>query len=86
LAAAPNHNAGIASAVNNDIARIGGLLAVAILPGLAGLTPAAYNDPARLATGFHHAVIIAGVVCALGGVLAALTIQSHPLDLDEAGA
>lgn len=83
LAAAPDHNAGIASAVNNDIARIGGLLAVAVLPGLAGLTPSAYDDPARLATGFHHAVIIAGVVCALGGVLAALTIQSNRLNLDE---
>lgn len=84
LAAAPDHNAGIASAVNNDIARIGGLLAVAVLPGLAGLTPSAYDDPARLAAGFHHAVIIAGSVCAFGGVLAAVTIQSNRLNLDEA--
>ncbi len=82
LAAAPDHNAGIASAVNNDIARIGGLLAVAVLPGLAGLTPAAYDDPARLATGFHHAVIIAGAFCAFGGVLAALTVQSTRLNVD----
>jgi EmrB/QacA subfamily drug resistance transporter len=82
LAAAPDHNAGIASAVNNDIARIGGLLAVAVLPGLAGLTPSAYDDPVRLAAGFHHAVIIAGAVCAFGGVLAALTIQSNRLNLD----
>ena len=85
LAAAPDHNAGIASAVNNDIARIGGLLAVAVLPGLAGLTPSAYNDPARLAAGFHHAVLIAGAVCAFGGVLAALTIQSNRLNLDGSG-
>lgn len=86
LAAAPDHNAGIASAVNNDIARIGGLLAVAVLPGLAGLTPSAYDDPARLATGFHHAVLIAGAVCAFGGLLAALTIQSNRLNLDDPGA
>ena len=84
LAAAPDHNAGIASAVNNDIARIGGLLAVAVLPGLAGLTPAAYADPARLSTGFHHAVLIAGAVCAFGGVLAALFIQSTRLNVESA--
>jgi EmrB/QacA subfamily drug resistance transporter len=82
LAAAPDHNAGIASAVNNDIARIGGLLAVAVLPGLAGLTPAAYTDPARLSVGFHHAVLIAGALCALGGVLAAFTIQSNRLNVE----
>ena len=82
LAAAPDHNAGIASAVNNDIARIGGLLAVAVLPGLAGLTPSAYADPARLSTGFHHAVLIAGAVCAFGGLLAALFIQSKPLNME----
>ena len=82
LAAAPDHNAGIASAVNNDIARIGGLLAVAVLPGLAGLTPSAYGDPARLSTGFHHAVLIAGAVCAFGGVLAALFIESNRLNVD----
>ena len=40
LAAAPPHQVGIASAVNNDVARTAGLLAVAVLPGVAGITQA----------------------------------------------
>jgi EmrB/QacA subfamily drug resistance transporter len=77
LAAAPAHQVGIASAVNNDIARAGGLLAVAVLPGLAGITPHSYLHPALLSTGFHHAVIIAGALFAFGGVLSALLIRGR---------
>lgn len=76
LAAAPNHWAGIASAVNNDVARVAGLLAVAVLPALAGLTNAAYADPVRFSAGFHRAVLIAAALCAAGGILAALTIRN----------
>jgi len=58
----------------NGGARAGGLLAVAVLPGLAGISPHAYDHPALLSTGFHHAVLIAAALCALGGVLSALLI------------
>ena len=78
LAAAPTHWAGIASAVNNDVARVAGLLAVAVLPGLAGITPAAYADPTLFSAGFRSAVLIAAGLCAAGGVLAALTIRNPP--------
>jgi EmrB/QacA subfamily drug resistance transporter len=79
LAAAPEHQVGVASAINNDVARTAGLLAVAVLPALAGITPAAYADPAALSSGFHRAVIIAGVLCAAGGLLAAFTIRDDVL-------
>jgi MFS family permease len=64
MSSAPAEHAGIASAVNNDVARFGGLLAVAILPALAGITGTAYLHPDTLAAGFRTAVLISGALCA----------------------
>jgi EmrB/QacA subfamily drug resistance transporter len=83
LAAAPTHLVGVASAVNNDVARAAGLLAVAVLPSLAGITEHAYDSPAALATGFHHAVLIAAGLCAAGGLLSAVLIEDRPATADE---
>jgi EmrB/QacA subfamily drug resistance transporter len=76
LAAAPADHAGVASAVNNDVARAAGLIAVAVLPALAGITGDSYLHPVLLAHGFRTAAIIASVFCAAGGVLAGLTIRN----------
>jgi EmrB/QacA subfamily drug resistance transporter len=76
LAAAPDHQAGVASAINNDVARVAGLIAVAVLPSLAGITPEAYANPEMLSSGFQRAVLIAGGLCVAGGLLALLTIRS----------
>jgi len=78
MSSAPAHHSGIASAVNNDVARFGGLLAVAVLPALAGITGTAYLHPHALAAGFKTAVLICGATCAAGGLLAALTITNPP--------
>jgi len=86
LAAAPEHQVGIASAVNNAVARTAGLLAVAVLPALAGITPTALAHPAALSTGFHHAVLIAAGLCIAGGLLAWLTISDDVLAGEPAPA
>ena len=79
LAAAPERQVGLASAVNNAVARTAGLLAVAVLPALAGITPAALTDPAALSGGFHRAVLITAALCIAGGLLAAVTISDRVL-------
>jgi EmrB/QacA subfamily drug resistance transporter len=75
LAAIGEERSGIASAVNNTVSRVAGLIAVAALPGIVGLTADAMNDPARLTTGFRAAMIVTGALCMAGGALAAFTIR-----------
>lgn len=85
LAAAPDRQAGVASAVNNDVARTGGLLAVAVLPGLAGISAADYAVPLALDAGFQRGMLIAAALCGLGGLLAAATIRRDVLAADGDG-
>jgi len=86
MSSAPAEHSGIASAVNNDVARFGGLLAVAVLPALAGITGDVYLHPQALAAGFRTAVLISGALCAAGGLLAAVTITNPARVSGPAGA
>jgi EmrB/QacA subfamily drug resistance transporter len=70
LASAEDRHSGVASGVNNAVARAAQLLAVAVLPVVVGLTGDAYNDPALFAAGFANAMLISGGVVAAGGLLA----------------
>jgi hypothetical protein len=80
LAAADAHHAGIASGVNNAVARSAQLLAVAVVPVAAGLSGDAFADPAAFAPGFTRAMLISGAMVAAGGVLAAIVIDRQPDD------
>jgi len=86
MSSAPAQHSGIASAINNDVARFGGLLAVAVLPALAGITGTAYLHPDALAAGFRTAVLISGATCIAGGILAAFTITNPAREPRPAGA
>ncbi len=77
LDALHDSHAGIASGVNNAVARIAGLLAAALLPFLAGLSGiAAPSDPAYTA-GFQRAMWICAACLAAGGVISAVTVRSR---------
>jgi EmrB/QacA subfamily drug resistance transporter len=86
LAAASEKRAGVASAVNNEVARVAGLIAVAALPIAVGITASTYAHPAELTDGFQMAVVVAGLLCMAGGVLSWFTIRNPERDVEKVEA
>ncbi|WP_067808533.1 MFS transporter [Nocardia beijingensis] len=84
LGAVPASEAGIASGVNNAVARTAQLLAVAALPGLAGIS-GALGDPAAFDAGFATAMWLCAGLLVLGAVLAAVLLRPvrHAPTLDS---
>jgi predicted MFS family arabinose efflux permease len=81
LAAAPDEHAGVASGVNNAVARAGALLAVAALPAVVGLGGAEYADPGAFDDAFRMALMICAALLLAGGLVSWLTIRT-PVSLD----
>ena len=66
LAAADSRHSGIASGINNAVARVAGLLAVAVLPLIAGLTGDKFYDPVAMTDGFRIAMVACAGLAAAG--------------------
>lgn len=76
LAAAADRHAGIASGINNAVARAGSLLAVAALPAVVGLSGADYDRPDRFSAGYQAAMWICVGLLVAGGVVSWLLIRN----------
>jgi hypothetical protein len=80
LAAAPDEHAGVASGVNNAVARAGSLLAVAAHPVAVGLRGEQYADPRAFDAAYGSAMLACSCLLALGGAVSWLTIRNDVLD------
>ena len=83
LAAAGEEHAGVASAINNEVARVGGLLAVAVLPPIAGISATKLVTPRAFSAGFHTATLIAAALCAVGGALSCAFVRTLARQVTE---
>jgi Na+/melibiose symporter-like transporter len=79
LAAADARHSGIASGINNAVARVASLLAVAVLPLIAGITGDLFYSPSAMTHGFHVAMGACAGLAVLGGIFAWFTISSEVL-------
>ena len=76
LAAAPDRYAGIASGINNAVARTGSLLSVAALPALVGVGGEDYQRADVFGAGYERAMLVCAVLLVVGGVVSALGLRS----------
>jgi EmrB/QacA subfamily drug resistance transporter len=92
LGAVPQHHAGVASGVNNQISRVATLLAIAVIGavvawrfqavlGRDGVPPLSGGAPDVVhasVSAFHTGMLVAGVLVMIGGVISLLGIENPP--------
>lgn len=66
---------GVASGVSNTVGQLGGLLMIAVLPAIAGLSGRGFDDP-QFANGYRVAMQVCAALCLVAAVIAGFTIPS----------
>jgi EmrB/QacA subfamily drug resistance transporter len=77
LASVDERHAGVASGVNNAVARLAGLLAVAVLPAVAGIDAATDRLGPSLDHGFVTAMRVCAACCFVGGAAAFALVRDE---------
>ncbi len=86
LAAAPDEHAGIASGVNNAVARPARCSPSRRCRSWSGCSGAEYADPVAFDDAYRMAIVICAVLLVAGGVVSWLTIRPGVLDDDATSA